>query len=299
MIISDEKVKGVVVNSEKEYFADAVILATGHSARDIFHILKKNNIKIESKPFAMGVRIEHPQTLINEIQYHTKFKPENLPSAAYNVSKNIDGKGVYSFCMCPGGIIVPAVTAPGEIVVNGMSMARRDSPFANAGLVAEVNEEDWSKKYSDPVFAGLQLQQDVEQNAYKMVSESLAAPAQRATDFVEGKISQTLPKTSYIPGVVSVRLDEELPAFLVKRLKKALQEFDRKMKGYFTDEAVLVGVETRTSSPIRVPRDKNTFMNIQISGLFPCGEGSGFAGGIVSSALDGENCANAIGEYLE
>ena len=299
LIISDEKVKGVVVNSEKEYFADAVILATGHSARDIFHILKRNNIKIESKPFAMGVRIEHPQTLINEIQYHTKFKPENLPSAAYNVSKNIDGKGVYSFCMCPGGIIVPAVTAPGEIVVNGMSMARRDSPFANAGLVAEVNEEDWSKKYSDPVFAGLQLQQDVEQNAYKMVSESLAAPAQRATDFVEGKISQTLPKTSYIPGVVSVRLDEELPAFLVKRLKKALKEFDRKMKGYFTDEAVLVGVETRTSSPIRVPRDKNTFMNIQISGLFPCGEGSGFAGGIVSSALDGENCANAISEYLE
>ncbi|MEJ2103481.1 MAG: FAD-dependent oxidoreductase [Ignavibacteriaceae bacterium] len=298
-ILKDKKIKGVVVNSEEECFADAVILATGHSARDIFHILQKNNIKIQSKPFAMGVRIEHPQPLINEIQYHTRFKPENLPSAAYNVSKNIDGKGVYSFCMCPGGIIIPAVTASGEIVVNGMSMARRDSPFANAGLVAEVNEEDWSKKYTDPIFAGLQLQQEVEQNAFKMVSQSLAAPAQRATDFVEGKISQSLPKTSYIPGVTSVKLDEELPAFLVKRLKKALKEFDKKMKGYYTDEAVLVGVETRTSSPIRVPRDKNTFMNNQIAGLFPCGEGSGFAGGIVSSALDGENCANAVAQFLE
>ena len=299
LILKDKNAKGVVVNSEQEYFADAVILATGHSARDIFHILKKNNIEIESKPFAMGVRIEHPQPLINEIQYHTKFKPDNLPSAAYNVSKNIDGKGVYSFCMCPGGIIVPAVTAPGEIVVNGMSMARRDSPFANAGLVAEVNEEDWGKKYTDPIFGGLQLQQEIEQNAFKMVSQSLAAPAQRATDFVEGKISQTLPKTSYIPGVAPVRLDEELPTFLVKRLKKALKEFDKKMKGYFTDEAILVGVETRTSSPIRVPRDRETFMNPQITGLFPCGEGSGFAGGIVSSALDGENCANAVSEYLK
>ena len=298
-ILNDNKILGLIVNSSQEYFADAVILAAGHSARDIFHLLHKNNIKIEAKPFAMGVRIEHPQPLINEIQYHTKIKPDNLPTAAYNLSGKIDGKGVYSFCMCPGGIIVPAMTATDEIVVNGMSMSKRDSPFANSGLITEIKEEDWKKENPDCIFGALHLQQNVEQNAFKLTAETLSAPAQRATDFVEGKLSQTLPKTSYIPGLTSVRLDEELPSFIVKRLKKALKEFDKKMNGYYTDEAVMVGVETRTSSPIRVLRDRESFMHVEINGLFPCGEGAGYSGGIVSSAIDGENCANAVNEYLK
>ena len=298
-ILNDNKILGLIVNSSQEYFADAVILAAGHSARDIFHLLHKNNIKIEAKPFAMGVRIEHPQPLINEIQYHTKIKPDNLPTAAYNLSGKIDGKGVYSFCMCPGGIIVPAMTAADEIVVNGMSMSKRDSPFANSGLITEIKEEDWKKENPDCIFGALHLQQNVGQNAFKLTAETLSAPAQRATDFVEGKLSQTLPKTSYIPGLTSVRLDEELPSFIVKRLKKALKEFDKKMNGYYTDEAIMVGVETRTSSPIRVLRDRESFMHVEINGLFPCGEGAGYSGGIVSSAIDGENCANAVNEYLK
>lgn len=296
---SNNKMKGIIVNSNQEYFADAVILAAGHSARDIFHLLYKNNIKIEAKPFAMGVRIEHPQPLINEIQYHSKIKLENLPPATYNLNGNIDGKAVYSFCMCPGGIIVPAMTAPDEIVVNGMSMSKRDSPFANSGLIAEIKEEDWQKENTDTIFGALHLQQKVEQKAFNLAAKSLSAPAQRATDFVEGKLSQTLPKTSYIPGVTSARLDEELPSFIVKRLKKALKEFDRKMNGYYTDEAVLVGVESRTSSPIRVPRDRESFMHVEIEGLFPCGEGAGYAGGIVSSAIDGENTADAVSKFLK
>ena len=297
-IIKNNKLKGVVVNSKEEYLADAVILATGHSARDIYYLLQKNKIKIEAKPFAMGVRIEHPQPLINEIQYHMKIKPESLPAATYNLSTNIDGTGVYSFCMCPGGIIVPAMTAPDEIVVNGMSMSRRDSPYANSGLVVEIKENEWDNN-EIPEFRALKLQQEIEQLAFRLAGSSLSAPAQRANDFVEGKFSQTLPKTSYIPGITSARLDEELPPFIVKKLKKALKEFSRRMRGYLSDEAVLVGVESRTSSPIRVPRDKETFMHVEVNGLFPCGEGAGYAGGIVSSALDGENCADAVSKYIK
>jgi uncharacterized FAD-dependent dehydrogenase len=297
-IIKNKNIKGVVVNSKQEFLADAVILAAGHSARDMFYLLQKNKIKIEAKPFAMGVRIEHPQPLINEIQYHMKIKPENLPAASYNLSTNIDGAGVYSFCMCPGGIIVPAMTAPDEIVVNGMSMSKRDSPFANSGLVVEIKQNEWDNNNEVPEFSALKLQLDIEQLAFKLAGSSLSAPAQRANDFVEGKFSQTLPKTSYIPGITSSRLDEELPPFIVKKLKKALKEFSGRMRGYLSDEAVLVGVESRTSSPIRVPRDKESFMHVEIKGLFPCGEGAGYAGGIVSSALDGENCAEAVSRYL-
>lgn len=298
-IIKNKKIKGVVVNSNQEYFGDAVILAAGHSARDIFKILDKRKIKIEAKPFAMGVRIEHPQPLINEIQYHVKVKPENLPSANYSLATNVDGAGVYSFCMCPGGIIIPAVTAPGEIVVNGMSMAKRDSPYANSGLVVEIKEGDWkSSEEDDSPFSALILQQNLEQHAFKLAGNSLSAPAQKVTDFIEGKFSQSLPKSSYIPGLTSVKLDEELPPFIVKRLKLALKDFNRRMKGYLTDEAILVGVESRTSSPVRVPRDRETFMHVELQGLFPCGEGAGYAGGIVSSAIDGENCANAVNRFL-
>jgi len=296
-IIKNKKIKGVIVNSKEEFLADAVILSAGHSARDMFSLLQKNKIKIEAKPFAMGVRIEHPQPLINEIQYHMKIKPENLPAATYNLSTNIDGSGVYSFCMCPGGIIVPAMTAPDEIVVNGMSMSRGDSPYANSGLVVEIKENEWdSNEVSE--FSALKLQQEIEQLAFRLAGSSLSAPAQRANDFVDGKFSQTLPKTSYIPGLTSSRLDEELPLFIVKKLKKALKEFSRRMRGYLSDEAILVGVESRTSSPIRVPRDRESFMHVEIKGLFPCGEGAGYAGGIVSSALDGENCAEAVSKYL-
>jgi uncharacterized FAD-dependent dehydrogenase len=201
--------------------------------------------------------------------------------------------------MCPGGIIVPAVTAPGEIVVNGMSMSRRDSPFANSGLVAEVKEEDWKKNGDDSPFVALELQKKIEQHAYSLAGNTLAAPAQRVTDFVEGRFSQILPKSSYIPGLTSARLDEELPGFIVRRIKRALKVFDKKMNGYYTDDAILVGVESRTSSPIRVPRDRETFMHVEVSGLFPCGEGAGYAGGIVSSAIDGENCANAVSHFIK
>ena len=297
-IIKNKILKGVVTNTNKEFLGDALILAAGHSARDIFYLLDKNKIKIEAKPFAMGVRIEHPQPLINEIQYHTKIKPENLPTANYSLSSNIDGAGVYSFCMCPGGLIVPAMTAPNEIVVNGMSMSKRDSPFANSGLVVEVKENEWANENDGSPFGALKLQEELEHHAFKLAGFSLSAPAQKATDFVEGKYSQTLPKTSYIPGVTSARLDEELPAFIVKRLKKALKDFNKRMWGYLTDQAVLVGVESRTSSPIRVPRDRETFMHVELNGLFPCGEGAGYAGGIVSSAIDGENCADAVSKYL-
>jgi hypothetical protein len=298
-IIKNQKLKGVVISSGKEFLADAVILAAGHSARDMFYLLDKYKIKIEAKPFAMGVRIEHPQPLINEIQYHVKVKPENLPAATYNLSTNIEGSGVYSFCMCPGGIIVPAVTGPGEVVVNGMSMSRRDSPYANSGLVVEIKENEWGNPKEVSEFSALKLQQEIEQLAFRLANSSLSAPAQRVNDFVDGKFSQTLPKTSYIPGVTSARLDEELPAFIVKRLKIALKDFNKRMRGYLSDEAILVGVESRTSSPIRVPRDRETFMHVELNGLFPCGEGAGYAGGIVSSAIDGENCADAVSKFLK
>lgn len=298
-ILKDNRIIGVVTNEREEYFGDAVILATGHSARDIYYLLHKNNIKIAPKPFAMGVRIEHPQPLIDEILYHSKVRHENLPAASYNTACDIDGKGVYSFCMCPGGIVVPAATAPGEIVVNGMSLSNRDSLFANSGFVVSVGEKDWYKYENDFPFSGLKLQMDIEQLAFQLGGGRQTAPAQRVTDFINKKISSDLPQTSYIPGVIPAPLHEALPEFIVQGLSKALMIFDNKMKGYYTDEAQLIAAETRTSSPIRIPRDRETFMHVEIEGLFPCGEGAGYAGGIVSSALDGENCADAAAKFLK
>ncbi len=297
-ILKPDEIKGVIVNNKDEFLGDAVILATGHSARDIYYLLHKHNIKIEPKPFAMGVRIEHPQQLINEIQYH-KYKSRNLPPAAYNLACNVDERGVYTFCMCPGGIIVPSATAPGEIVVNGMSLSRRDSPFANSGLVVSIVRSDWKMFDEDYPFSGLKLQQQLEQLAFRLANNTQSAPAQRVTDFVARKFSQTLPATSYIPGLTSVRLEKELPEFISKRIRRAVKIFNRKMKGYYTDEAILVAAETRTSSPIRIPRDKESLMHIEKRGLFPCGEGAGYAGGIVSAAIDGENCADAVSKYLK
>ena len=299
LIIKDGKILGVVVNQEKEILGDCVILATGHSARDIFYLLHNKNIKIESKDFAMGVRIEHPQALINEIQYHTKEKNEFLPSATYSLSIQVDGRGVYSFCMCPGGIIVPASTSPDEIVVNGMSLSKRNSPFANSGLVVSVNSNDWKTYDSEDPFGGLKFQQDYEKQTFEWANKTQSAPAQRVTDFIKGKDSESLPRASYIPGLKSLPLHQLLPSIIRKTLQKALIIFDRRMKGYVTDEAIIVAAESRTSSPIRVTRDKETYMHPQVDGLFPCGEGAGYAGGIVSSAIDGENVADAVVRFLK
>lgn len=299
LILDNQKAYGVIINNEEKLFSDAVILTTGHSARDVFSMLDGYGITLEPKSFAVGVRIEHPQSLINEIQYHTKIKPDNLPAAAYSLKCEVGQRGIYSFCMCPGGIIVPASTAPGEIVVNGMSLSRRNSPFANSGLVIEINSEDLIPEYHNKKFPGLEFQKDIEQLAFRLANNTQSAPAQRATDFLNGKFSQSLPASSYIPGLTSARLDKEFPQFLVHRLKTALKIFDKKMKGYLTEEAVLVAVESRTSSPIRVLRDKETMMHVAVDGLFPGGEGAGYAGGIVSAAIDGENIANAVYSYLQ
>ncbi len=297
-ILDNKKMKGVNVNEKEEYTGDSVILATGHSARDIYYLLHHYNIKIEPKPFAIGVRIEHPQALINEIQYHSKEKNPNLPAASYTLACNVEGRGVYSFCMCPGGIIVPTATAPGEIVVNGMSLSRRDSPFANSGFVVSVNESDWEKFNPDYPFSGLKLQQEIEKHSFELANKTQSAPAQKVTDFVAGKISQNLPATSYIPGLTSAPLHKELPGFVTNGLKKALAIFNKKMRGYFSEEAIIVATESRTSSPVRIPRDRGTYMHVDITGLFPSGEGAGYAGGIVSAAIDGENCADAVAKFL-
>jgi len=298
LIIKDQVVKGVVINNEKELLADAVILATGHSARDIYYLRHRKGIKLEAKPFAMGVRIEHPQSLIDEIQYHSKERHPNLPASSYNLACQVGEHGVYSFCMCPGGIIIPASTAPEELVLNGMSVSRRDSPFANSGFVVSVDEKDWTKYNGYGVFAGLEFQKEVERIAFETGGRTQRAPAQRITDFVKGKISSTLPKSSYIPGTVSSPLHEILPRIIAGGLKKSLLIFDKKMKGYYTEQAQILAAETRTSSPVRIPRDNETLMHIEIKGLFPSGEGAGYAGGIVSAAIDGEKCADAAVKYL-
>lgn len=297
-LLMDRKIAGVRINTGQEVFGDAVILATGHSARDIYYLLHKKKIRIDPKPFAMGVRIEHPQALINEIRYHTKETHPNLPAAGYTLVTEVEDRGVYSFCMCPGGIIVPAATAPEEIVVNGMSLSKRNSPFANSGFVVEVTKQEWTKFEKYQPFAALLLQEELEQKAFLLANETQSAPAQRVTDFVAEKVSSSLPKCSYIPGLTSAPLHKELPSFIALRLRKALFNFDRKMHGYYTEDAVLVGVETRTSSPIRIPRDRETLMHSEIVGFFPCGEGAGYAGGIVSAAIDGENCAVAAERFL-
>ncbi len=297
-VLTQKKINGVIVNNEKEFFADAVILATGHSARDIFYLLHKHNILIEQKDFAIGVRIEHPQQLIDSIQYHTEKRHENLPASSYNISCQVDEKGVYSFCMCPGGIIIPASTDTNELVLNGMSVSRRDSKYANSGLVVSVNEKDWKKYNKHGVFAGLEFQKEIERAAFEAGGKTQTAPAQRITDFVKNRNSNTLPDSSYIPGIVSSPLHEILPPDISKRLQRSLKIFGKKLKGYFSEEGQILAAETRTSSPIRIPRDNETLMHVQIEGLFPCAEGSGYAGGIISAAIDGERCADGVKGYL-
>lgn len=291
------KIKGLIA-SEKEFFGDSVILATGHSARDIFELLQKRNIAIEAKPFALGVRIEHPQAIIDEMQYRQSPRDEALPASSYSLVCQVQERGVFSFCMCPGGLIVPAATSPKELVVNGMSMSRRDSPFANSGLVVAVELSDLAKMGYKGELQGIDFQRDVEHKFFEAGDGSQRAPAQRITDFVKGKMSATVPKTSYIPDIYSARIDKLLPEFIAKRLQAGLKEFGQQKRGYFTEEAQLIGVESRTSSPVRVPRSATTLMHEGVAALFPCGEGAGYAGGIVSAAMDGQRVAVAVANYL-
>ncbi len=302
--IESSKIKGVkakAVNNtigEFSFKANAVILATGHSARDVFSLLHQQNILIEQKPFALGVRIEHPQSLIDQIQYHCNERSSFLPPASYGVAGQVAGKGVYSFCMCPGGIIAPAATAPGELVVNGWSPSKRNNPFANSGIVVSVDENDFKEYNFHGPLAAMQFQSAIEKKCFDAGGGKLVAPAQSMVDFCEGKRTAKIPKTSYIPGVTSVQLKDILPIKIVDALKFALKDFGKKMRGYYTNEAVLVATESRTSSPVRIPREKETCMHPQIAGLFPCAEGAGYAGGIVSAAMDGERCAENAVKYL-
>jgi uncharacterized FAD-dependent dehydrogenase len=297
-IIKENKILGVITQSEDEIIGEAVILAAGHSARDIFHLLNKKKILIEAKPFAMGVRIEHPQSFIDKVQYHNSERDPYLPAASYKLATQSGGRGVFSFCMCPGGFIVPAATTPGELVLNGMSLSRRDSPFANSGVVVAIEEEDLILYKKHGALAGMIYQSEVERSAFIAGGSSQKAPAQRVTDFLKGMPSPTLPETSYTPGIQSVLLSELLPKPLAQRLLEGIKQFGKSMRGYIQEEAIMLGVETRTSSPVRIPRDSETMQHIQVERLYPCGEGAGYAGGIVSAAMDGIRVAEAIADIL-
>ncbi len=278
----------------------AVVLATGHSAHDIYELLHRRGVHIEAKPFAMGVRIEHPQALIDSIQYHCDRRGDYLPAAAYSLVSQENGRGVYSFCMCPGGFIVPAMTDASQSVVNGMSPSGRTSPYANSGIVTEVRLADFEHLRTEwGELAGLKFQQQFEEQARKYGGDRQIAPAQRVADFVAGRASATLPTTSYIPGLVPSRLDEWMPRFIAENLRAGIATFGRRMRGFVTNEAIVAGVESRTSSPVRIPRDPTTLMHPATAGLFPTGEGAGYAGGIISAALDGERIAEAVRNHID
>jgi len=271
-----------------------VILATGHSARDIFTLLHERQVLLEAKAFAMGARVEHSQQTIDQLQYHCSTRPDNLPAAAYSVVTQVDGRGVFSFCMCPGGMIVPSATAPGEIVMNGMSPSRRDSPYANSGLVTSVELADIPSEFGDSPLRAMYFQQHSEQMFFQHGNGSQQAPAQLLTDFVLQKHSSILPASSYVPGIYPADLNHLLPASISVRIRTGVKMIGNKMRGYLSEDAVIVGLESRTSSPVRIPRDKITLLHPQVSNLYPCGEGAGYAGGIVSAAIDGMKIAEQI-----
>ncbi|HEY4650560.1 MAG TPA: FAD-dependent oxidoreductase, partial [Pontibacter sp.] len=296
-IVAQNEMKGVVTQDGQEYTGEAVILATGHSARDIFELLHTSGIAIEAKPFAMGVRVEHQQSLIDSIQYKCEDRGPYLPASSYALVQqtmyNNRQRGIFSFCMCPGGFIVPSATAPGEVVVNGMSPSRRDSKFANSGIVVAIELEDMELDKYGPL-AGLHMQQALEQKACQMAGGTQVAPAQLLQDFTRGKVSQSLLETSYQPGLASVDMNELFSPDMAYRLREGFKGFGNKMRGFVNNNAQIVGVESRTSSPIRIPRHKDTLEHVQIRNLYPCAEGAGYAGGIVSAAMDGERCAEMV-----
>jgi len=298
LIIEKNKVTGVETNTGKA-FQGAVILATGHSARDVYRMLHKQNLKIEAKGLAMGVRIEHPAHLIDQIQYHsTEGRGDYLPAAEYSFVEQVNGRGMYSFCMCPGGIIVPSASDEHQVVVNGMSPSNRGSKWSNSGIVVEIHPEDLPSYAKYKELAMLHFQDDIEEQAWIHGGKTQVAPAQRMYDFVNNRLSTSLQGTSYAPGIKSSPMHEWMPSHIRTRLQEGFKLAGKKYKGYLTNEALLIGIESRTSSPVRIVRNKETLQHIEISALFPCGEGAGYAGGIVSAAIDGERCAEALVRYL-
>lgn len=295
--IKDQQIQRITLNHQLHRDVKYVVLATGHSARDVYELLHRHHIHIESKPFALGVRIEHPQALIDTWQYHANCRPLGLPPASYSLVEQVAERGVFSFCMCPGGIIAPAATQQGQLVVNGWSPSKRNNPYANSGMVVSVDHRDFS---ADDPLSGLRYQQAVEEKAFQAGGGQFVAPAQRMVDFVEGKVSTNLPDCSYGPGINSVKLDTVLPAVVSQSLKQAFKSWQIKHSrlgkntGYYTNEAVLVATESRTSSPVRIPRDKESLQHPQIGNLYPCAEGAGYAGGIVSAAMDGMRIADRV-----
>ena len=298
-IIKNNQIHGVVIQDGSQILATNVILATGHSARDIFELLHKKQIFIEAKPFALGVRAEHAQELIDKIQYSCDYRGEHLPPAPYSIVKQVGGRGMYSFCMCPGGVIAPCATSPGEVVTNGWSPSKRDQATANSGIVIELKLEDFKPYAKFGALAGMEFQKSIEQNAWRLAGQTQKVPAQRMIDFVQNKVSTDIPKTSYVPGTTSVEMGQVFPDSLTQILREGFSEFGKAMKGYLTNEAILHAPESRTSSPVRIPRNIENLEHVQIKGLYPCGEGAGYAGGIISAAIDGEKCALKIAEQLK
>ncbi|MBP2832716.1 FAD-binding protein [Aquimarina sp. U1-2] len=291
--LKNSEISGVVLKDKSVINANKVILATGHSARDIFELLYHKKIAIEAKPFALGVRVEHSQQLIDQIQYKCEARGPYLPPSPYSIVKQIRGRGMYSFCMCPGGVIAACATSPGEVVTNGWSPSKRDQPTANSGIVVELRHQDFEAFSKYGPLAGMYFQKSVEQLAWNIAGQTQRVPAQRLEDMLQGRSSTTLPVTSYQPGLTAANMKQVLPNFIYKTLKEGFKAFDKSMKGYVTNEAVVHAPESRTSSPVRIPRDPITLEHIQIKGLYPCGEGAGYAGGIISAAIDGEKCAQA------
>ncbi|WP_343588380.1 FAD-dependent protein [Flavobacterium sp.] len=299
ILVKNNEVEGIVTQNGDKIHANKLILATGHSARDIFELLDKKKILIEAKPFALGVRAEHSQELIDSIQYSCDFRGEHLPPAPYSIVKQVNGRGMYSFCMCPGGVIAPCATSPGEVVTNGWSPSKRDQSTANSGIVVELKLEDFKPFAKFGALAGMEFQKSIEQKAWHLAGETQKVPAQRMIDFTKSKVSADIPKTSYVPGTTSVELGQVFPGFLTQIMRQGFQDFGKSMRGYLTNEAILHAPESRTSSPVRIPRDPMTLEHLQIKGLYPCGEGAGYAGGIISAAIDGEKCALMIAESLK
>ncbi|BDU23522.1 FAD-dependent protein [Flavobacterium sp. GSB-24] len=299
ILVKNNEVEGIVTQNGDKIHANKLILATGHSARDIFELLDKKKILIEAKPFALGVRAEHSQELIDSIQYSCDYRGEHLPPAPYSIVKQVNGRGMYSFCMCPGGVIAPCATSPGEVVTNGWSPSKRDQSTANSGIVVELKLEDFKPFAKFGALAGMEFQKSIEQKAWHLAGQTQKVPAQRMIDFTQSKVSSDIPKTSYVPGTTSVEMGQVFPGFLTQIMRQGFQDFGKSMRGYLTNEAILHAPESRTSSPVRIPRDPLTLEHLQIKGLYPCGEGAGYAGGIISAAIDGEKCALMIAESLK